>query len=111
MKRCKPHQADVTAVVYCPSEQTIVSVSWDRQLVVHDEKPNSEECATLRTVVNAHDADINCLDFSRELSLLGTGAADGTLRMWDFQSVKLVGVCEGHEVQCWITTMRARVVR
>jgi len=99
MKSCAPHTADITALVYCALDQTIVSVSWDRSLVVHDEKPNTEDCPALRTVTNAHDADINCLAYSRELSLLGTGAADGTLRVWDYQSVKLVGVCEGHEVR------------
>ena len=99
MKQCAPHGAEVTAVLYCTSEQCVVTVSWDRTLRVHDEKPNTEECPTLRTVVNAHDADINCVAFARELGLLATGAADGTLRMWDFQSVKLVGVCEAHTVR------------
>jgi len=104
-KRCVPHDADVTALVYCPHEQLIVSASWDRTLRVHDEKLTSEECPTLRTVVNAHDADITSLTFSRELGLLATGGADGTLRMWDFQTLKLVGVCEAHQSE--ITAVKA----
>lgn len=37
----------------------------------------------LRSVVNAHHADITALAASRELGLVATGGADATLHIWD----------------------------
>ena len=38
-----------------------------------------------RVVEQAHAADISCLQFSYELSIIATAAVDATVRLWDYQ--------------------------
>lgn len=64
-------------------------------LQVHDEEPQ-EELPSLRTVAAAHPADVTQCAFSYPLSMIVTGARDGSVRMWDFQDVRLQCDCVGH---------------
>ena len=44
----------------------------------------------MRLIENAHSAPISSMDASSALGLIATGAADGTLRLWDFCAFDLV---------------------
>lgn len=48
-------------------------------------------------MTNAHEADITALDFSYGLSLIASGAADGKVKLWDYQSLIHLGELAGHE--------------
>jgi WD40 repeat protein len=47
----------------------------------------------LRAIENAHNADIKCMDFSYELSIIVTGCASGSVRVWDFQVPVTFYIC------------------
>lgn len=52
-------------------------------------------------VDGAHISDINALCVSHRLSLVATGSADGSCRLWDFQFLSGEGICAvGDEVLC-----------
>lgn len=48
-----------------------------------DAQNEPDAVTLLRSVVNAHHADITALAASRELGLVATGGADATLHIWD----------------------------
>lgn len=96
LKEGAAHSQDIVGMAYNSEDCCIISASWDRTIHIHDDLADAETAPLLRSVTNAHEADITSLAFDRLLNLVVTGAADGTVRMWDFQTLKLVGVCEGH---------------
>ena len=77
------HASDVTALKYVDVDKIVVSTSWDRQVRVYDEN-DPDTLALLRHVEHAHHADITCVDASRDLSLIVSGAADSTVHLWSF---------------------------
>ncbi|CAM9325025.1 unnamed protein product, partial [Phaeothamnion confervicola] len=85
MRTLPPHGAAVSGLAYCGADRVIVTASWDRCLRAYDEVAEDSNASLLREVNGAHDADITALALSRPLGLVATGAADGTLRLWDFQ--------------------------
>jgi WD40 repeat protein len=50
----------------------------------------------VREVKNAHQLDITCLAYSKSLDLIATGSRDCTVRIWDFETMKLESILHGH---------------
>ena len=96
MKDCDvKHRRDVTAVVHTGADRCIITASWDRRLHVYDENYTSS-LVLLRAVEDAHATDILCAAYSRSSSIIATAAADGSVHVWNFQTMKLEGVLLGH---------------
>ena len=81
--------------------KVIVTGGWDRSLRVYDEVPREGDPPLLRQVEGAHSSDINVVAVSQRLSLIASGSAGGTCKLWDFQLL----CCEGtfsieNEVLC-----------
>ena len=95
------HDRDISALLYCNEDKVLITTGWDRRVCIYDETPR-EAVSLLRMVNGAHERDIGCLGFSHRLSLIATGSADFTVRLWDFQLAKKVAVLRGHtsEVGC-----------
>jgi len=96
-----PHTDDVTRVVVMhPADGVTLTSSWDRSIRVwatgRDTGVKVGVIPCVRLVENAHAADITAMDASRALGLVASGAADGTLRLWDFCSFELSSVLKGH---------------
>lgn len=94
-----PHKDDVTCIVPVVEDSLAFTVSWDRSLRVYEygeHRIKDDELPCIRIVENAHAADITCLDVNRNLGLVATGAADGTLRIWDYCSLDLIATLQGH---------------
>ena len=87
MKEGVAHQSEVTSVYYDVADKCIISTSWDRRVRVHDEEP-AEKVKDLRVVENAHNADVGCLAYSFEASLVATACSNLVIRVWDFQNVR-----------------------
>ena len=92
-----PHQAEIGALQYSPEDRVVVTASWDRAIHVYDESENNPRDALLRRVENAHESDIVGLDVSRDLGLVATAAADGAIRLWDFEDLQLSGAVLAHD--------------
>jgi WD40 repeat protein len=90
MKVFEPHASQITSLRYIDELKYVVSVSWDGAVVVHDEDP-ADQGVVVRTmdVANTHRGDISCAAVSFNLTLIATGAADKTVRVWDFETGKL----------------------
>ncbi len=81
------HTAAVTGVAYAPDGKTLVSVSADMSLRLWE--PGGDVQAARVVVDGAHKAAIDCVGFSpADARVLATGAADGTVKVWDLSGVK-----------------------
>ncbi|CAM9403818.1 unnamed protein product [Sphacelaria rigidula] len=95
------HKGPVSGLAYVAEDQVVVSGGWDRSLRVYDEIPREGDPPLLRKVDGAHSSDINCVVVSRHFSLIASGSAGGSCRLWDLQFLSCEGSCTvGHEVQC-----------
>lgn len=81
--------------------EVIVTVGWDRTLRVYDEVPREGDPPLLRQVEGAHSSDINVVAVSHRLSLIATGSAGGSCKVWDFQLLSCEGTYSaGNDVLC-----------
>ena len=87
------HKAEVSSMAYCPFDRIVVSVGWDKALHVYDELEANPQDSLLRCTTNCHATDVQHVCFSRDEGLICTGDAAGALRLWDFESLVLVGEC------------------
>ena len=77
-----------------------MSTSWDGAIVVHDEDP-ADHGAIIQMMdsVNTHNGDITCCAVCVELGMIVTGAADKTVRLWEFETGKAEAVLTfDHEI-------------
>ena len=98
----QPHTENVSAMIYSVEDRCLITVGWDRKLIVLDEEPGEDDIPTLRSVADAHENDISAAAFSHPLSLIATGDSQGVVKMWDFQFLTFEGICHssGIEVTC-----------
>ncbi|GBF95359.1 hypothetical protein Rsub_07787 [Raphidocelis subcapitata] len=80
----KGHKNTVEDVVFAPgSGEELVSVGDDKQVLFWDVRTGA---APVMRIEGAHGAssDIHCVDWNRlDAHMVATGAADGSLRVWD----------------------------
>ena len=76
----KAHSTEISKLAYCDEHATVISVSWDLSICIHDES-EAEEGILLRRITNSHRADITALAYSSELSLIATGSADNIIKV------------------------------
>ena len=73
------------------------------------------EFALVRTVARAHDAPVAVMQVDPTSSLLATGSADGTVKVWDLAGAYCTHVFRGHggvlSALCWIVQREQNVVR
>jgi len=95
IKKLSPHNGEVTGMVYCLKYRNLISSSWDRSIVVHEE--TSEVPHIWRRARNVHIGDITCLAYSSNLSLIATGSSDQIISIRDYGRLKLIVSLVGHE--------------
>ena len=91
----KAHLNEISKLLYCDEHATVISTSWDRSLCIHSES-EAEEGVLLRRIEKAHRTDITALAHSHMLSLIATGSADSTLKIWDYEFCRLDSQMSGH---------------
>lgn len=89
------HNDDVTGIVNAETDACFVTASWDREIRVYSDR-YAESMPLLRIAENAHDADILAMSFDRELNVVVSGAADGTVRVWRFTDLEPLLELKGH---------------
>eukprot|EP00752_Nemacystus_decipiens_P011039 g9808.t1 len=119
-----PHRSEVSALLFIDEDNAFISAGWDGMIQVHDARvrslfatrsktnlrqakreqaPIGHRCAfTLRSVVNAHDGDITLVAASARLGLIATASSDLTVRLWDYQLLRLEDIIVAHrqEITC-----------
>ena len=100
------HRKEISAMVYCDTDQCIITGSWDRSWKVLDENAGAK-LPVLRTVHMAHEFDISAVAHSHVLNLVATGDSNGVVKIWDFQFATHEGTCceldlqgKGIEITC-----------
>lgn len=91
----RAHSAEISRLCYCGEHMSVISVSWDGCINIHDES-DSERGVLLRKLRGGHSADITSLSFSPTLSLIASGSSDNSLQVWDYEFGRLDGSCIGH---------------
>ncbi|KAJ0399503.1 hypothetical protein ATCC90586_007532 [Pythium insidiosum] len=91
----RAHLSEVSRLCYCAEHMTVISVSWDGSINVHDES-EPERGVLLRRLTGGHKSDIAAIGFSFHLSLIASGSSDQSLHLWDFEFGRFDGTCIGH---------------
>ncbi|GLE04974.1 hypothetical protein PINS_up013958 [Pythium insidiosum] len=91
----RAHLSEVSRLCYCAEHMTVISVSWDGSIDVHDES-EPERGVLLRRLSGGHKSDIAAVAFSFHLSLIASGSSDHSLHVWDFEFGRFDGTCIGH---------------
>ncbi|KAK1939927.1 Suppressor of mec-8 and unc-52 1 [Phytophthora citrophthora] len=89
LTRWTPHGQQVSALLYCKEDHTVLTASWDRSLRLYDDDAPKTGGITarnvlLRCITDAHESDIKCLAYCHALSLVVSGSTDGTIKIWDY---------------------------
>jgi len=96
IKKLPRHAKEVSGLIYCSGDRNLISVSWDRSIVVHDEVQKTAK-NFLRKASNIHDGDITCVAFSRHLGLIATGATDFVISIREYERLRTVSSLLGHK--------------
>mmetsp|Transcript_59487 Transcript_59487/g.128674 ORF Transcript_59487/g.128674 Transcript_59487/m.128674 type:complete len:1136 (+) Transcript_59487:181-3588(+) len=95
IKKLIGHKKEVSGVIYCTGDRNIITVSWDKSVVVHDE---SQEAPKIwRQAVNVHHDDISCVAFSHHLGLVATGSIDCVISLREYERLRTVSSLLGHK--------------
>ncbi|POM78971.1 Hypothetical protein PHPALM_3434 [Phytophthora palmivora] len=96
--RWTPHGQQVSALLYCKEDHTVLTASWDRSLRLYDDDaPKAGGIVArnvlLRCITDAHETDIKCLAYCHALSLVASGGTDGAIKIWDYIYFLLEDTC------------------
>lgn len=95
MKVMHKHGREVVSMEYCGRDKAVISASQDGGVAVVDEM-DADKGVVLKSISASHGAEVCAMAYSQRLSLYATAAVDCTLRVWDFEFGKIVGLCVGH---------------
>lgn len=98
IKELTPHQKEkeVAGIIYCDGDRNVITVSWDRSIVVHDES-DKKLPKVWRKATNIHNDDISCVAFSRHLGLIATGATDCVIAVREYERLRTLSHLLGHK--------------
>jgi WD40 repeat protein len=107
LKEFCSHSGEVTAMFYVSDDNLLITGSWDKKIMIHNDSlkgGNKEKNkGVVRSISNAHSDDILCLSYSRYLDLIASGSRDCHVRVWDYETCKLEGTLIGHNSDIIVT--------
>ncbi len=90
------HVSEISGLFFVNTDHLLITASHDSTLNVYDEE-NPEMTPKLRNLAGGHlSSEITYLEFSQHLSLIATGAASGTITIWDYEMSRIEGMCIFH---------------
>jgi hypothetical protein len=94
-----PQDGEISFIGYGEDDQNIITCGWDRIIKIHSDKIDEMKDPkenVLRGKKNCHKKDIICGAYCHNLGLIATGSRDNTVRVWDYEKVKLEDELIGH---------------
>ncbi|CAK8986904.1 unnamed protein product [Durusdinium trenchii] len=95
VKKLTNHAKEVSGMIYCQGDKNIITVSWDRSIMVHDESNKTE--VVHRRATNSHKGDITCVAYSRHLGLIATGSTDCVIAVREYLKLRILACLLGHK--------------
>ena len=100
LKPLRSHSQEVTGLCYVDADHIVISSSWDRKIVIHNDTADvgvtGKPRDVFRVIKEAHSNDILCLCFFATIDLIASGSRDCTTRLWNYETCKLEAVLLGH---------------
>jgi WD40 repeat protein len=88
---------EVSDMVFAEGDQLLITALTSVGINVYDEG-KFDSIARLRQITGGHlGSEIKALGFSRHLSLIASGAANGSITVWDYEMSRIEGVCLFHK--------------
>jgi WD40 repeat protein/Ca2+-binding EF-hand superfamily protein len=96
------HKADISGIIYCIEDNTVITAGWDGVINVSDElipDGDGEKQGLLRRIRRAHGraTGITALAFDHSLSMIASAGANLTIHVFDYLDCSFLGVCAGHD--------------
>lgn len=83
---------EICQLIYVEEQKMMIAVSVDSVVRIYEVKQD-ENISKLREIRGGHmEAEITCAEYSRETLSLYTGASNGTVAIWSFESSRLSSV-------------------
>ena len=100
LKTFRAHLQETSGLCYVGADHTLISCSWDRSIVIHNDTADigvtGKPREIFRVIKEAHSSDILCMTYFPALDLIVTGSRDCTARLWNYETCKLEGILMGH---------------
>ena len=101
LKEFCSHNGEVTAMCYVAGDKLLITGSWDKTIMLHNDNLKGgikeKKKGVVRIITNAHSDDILCLSYSYYLDMIASGSRDCQIRIWDYETCKLEAVLIGHK--------------
>jgi WD40 repeat protein len=108
-----PQDGEISFIGYGNEDQTVVTCAWDRYVKIHHDQqkspsdssgskylsPNNLTLGVLRGKKNCHRKNIISGDYAHNLGLIATGSRDHTVRVWDYDRLKLIDEINTHKAE------------
>lgn len=95
IKRLTHHAKEASGLIYCQGDKNVISVSWDKNIVVHDE--SEKQPKIWRSATHIHNDDITCVAYSRHLGLIATGSVDYVISIREYERLRTISSLLGHK--------------
>ena len=94
-----PADGEISFIGYGNEDNTIITAGWDRFIKIHSDETSEVKDPkqnVLRGKSNCHKKDIVSGAYSHNLGLIATGSRDNSIRVWDYEKIKLEAELLGH---------------
>ena len=79
---------EISYIGYGGEDHTIISMGWDRTIMVHlDQYSETKKDTVRRGKENCHRKEIICGDYAHYLGLIATGSRDNQVKIWDYERI------------------------
>jgi WD40 repeat protein len=94
-----PGDGEISFIGYGNEDNTIITAGWDRFIKIHSDETSEHKDPkqnVLRGKSNCHKKDIVSGAYSHNLGLIASGSRDNSVRIWDYEKIKLEAELLGH---------------
>ncbi|EGR31709.1 hypothetical protein IMG5_103530, partial [Ichthyophthirius multifiliis] len=93
----KKENNDVSCIIFIHEENLLVASFFDSTIRIYDES-EADQSELVKVLSGGHsDSEILVLSYSSKQYILASGAANGTIALWDFENGKLENILKGDQ--------------